>query len=424
MNDWEAFLGQARWFAGKGLGGRISAVSTMPWYTPAGTWPAVRSELVTVSYPDAHAETYHLLVAHRPVGTSSGAPVITALDDPELGPLEVVDAPADPESMRALVAALLDSPTMTWSDPTAVDPGARMKMFTGEQSNTTVMVGDGVLFKVFRKVEPGRNLDIEVLAALNDSPATPALYGAWSAAGFDLGYFCERVAGAEDAWEWAKASASTFADIREECTALGVALREVHDQLRVAVGIGSASGAALADAMIQRLDVACVAAPPLVPLRDSLVRSFEGLRGHTLETQRIHGDFHLGQCLLSPRGWSIIDFEGEPMKTVAERREFDSRWRDVAGMLRSFDYARTACPDPTAPEALAWASANGEAFLAGYCGDDRPPEDLLRAYITDKAIYEVVYEVRNRPGWTQIPLQAVQDEAKRMNHPVDLSKEL
>lgn len=148
MNDWEAFLGQARWFAGKGLGGRISAVSTMPWYTPAGTWPAVRSELVTVSYPDAHAETYHLLVAHRPVGTSSGAPVITALDDPELGPLEVVDAPADPESMRALVAALLDSPTMTWSDPTAVDPGARMKMFTGEQSNTTVMVGDGVLFKL------------------------------------------------------------------------------------------------------------------------------------------------------------------------------------------------------------------------------------------------------------------------------------
>ena len=123
--------------------------------------------------------------------------------------------------------------------------------------------------------------------------------------------------------------------------------------------------------------------------------------GQALATQRVHGDFHLGQVLLPrvppaiARGW-IIDFEGEPLKTLAERREFDSVWRDVAGLLRSLDYARSAHADPDGHEARQWCAAAREAFLDGYSGEHRAEPALLRAYELDKAVYEVVYEVRNR----------------------------
>jgi maltokinase len=126
----------------------------------------------------------------------------------------------------------------------------------------------------------------------------------------------------------------------------------------------------------------------------------------TLDTQRVHGDFHLGQTLHTPKGWKIIDFEGEPAKTMAERLAPDSIWRDIAGMLRSFDYAAASVPGPNSG---AWAAEARAAFLRGYAGGELSGNDsqLLRAYEADKAIYEVVYETRNRPDWVGIPLGAV-----------------
>ena len=132
-----------------------------------------------------------------------------------------------------------------------------------------------------------------------------------------------------------------------------------------------------------------------------------------LVVQRVHGDFHLGQVLRSADGWTIIDFEGEPLKTLDERRRPDSVWRDVAGMLRSFDYVRGAHPDPTSAQASAWSSAAQAAFLAGYCEEAAPDRPVLDAYVLDKAVYEVVYETRNRPKWVHIPLGAVHDVARR-----------
>ncbi len=131
--------------------------------------------------------------------------------------------------------------------------------------------------------------------------------------------------------------------------------------------------------------------------------------GHQLTTQRVHGDFHLGQALLGADGWRIIDFEGEPLKSLAERREFDTVWRDVAGLLRSLDYARSAHADPSGNEAMTWCREGRAAFLAGYGETAGSDPALLRAYEVDKAIYEVVYETRNRPDWAHIPLSAVQD---------------
>jgi maltokinase len=123
--------------------------------------------------------------------------------------------------------------------------------------------------------------------------------------------------------------------------------------------------------------------------------------------------------------WVIIDFEGEPLKSLAERREFDTVWRDVAGLLRSLDYARSAHAEPDGHAAREWCRRASEAFLDGYSGPDSDAPALLRAYQLDKAVYEVVYEMRNRPDWAHIPWRAVQDEARRvsLNPPAPTDKE-
>ena len=162
------------------------------------------------------------------------------------------------------------------------------------------------------------------------------------------------------------------------------------------LGTAELDGGQIADDMVRRLDAAVAAAPALEPHRDLLAARFEKLRGRRLAAQRVHGDFHLGQTLLTPDGWRIIDFEGEPLKTLAERRLPDSRWRDVAGMVRSLSYATSAHAEPTAPETLAWAQRARDAFL-----------DVLAAYEADKAGYETVYETLNRPAWVDIPLSAI-----------------
>ena len=126
--------------------------------------------------------------------------------------------------------------------------------------------------------------------------------------------------------------------------------------------------------------------------------------------QRIHGDYHLGQVLESPgRGWYALDFEGEPLRPLEERTREDLALRDVAGMLRSFDYAAGAAQLAGGDEARvqAWATAAKKAFLDGYgeLGDEETI--LLEALVLDKALYEVVYEATERPDWLAIPLAGI-----------------
>jgi maltose alpha-D-glucosyltransferase/alpha-amylase len=163
--------------------------------------------------------------------------------------------------------------------------------------------------------------------------------------------------------------------------------------------------------------------------RDALLQQFEELRGVSGSSSRIrcHGDYHLGQVLVTEGDVMILDFEGEPARPIEERRMKCPPLRDIAGMLRSFSYAAlTAIGAATetrpedakrlAPWAAFWETWVGATFLRAYLSATRgaaflpPPRDLevlLRAYVLDKALYELAYELNNRPAWVHIPLAGV-----------------
>lgn len=423
---WEAYLGQARWFGGKGLAARVAGIEPMPWYTAAGVWPAVRGEIAEIAYADGRTEHYQLLAAYEPAGTAPAGLAVARTELAGLGSVDCLDAPSYPPAMTAMVRAMLSDPPpgMRWLDSSKVDADARMRLFTGEQSNTTVLVGENTLLKLFRKLEPGRNLDAEVLGALSGSGITPDLYGslagATATADYDLAMFCQRVAGVTDGWLYATKACASGTDISSECRLLGAELRELHSRLADAFGTSTSLGSELSATMLRRFAEAADQVSELDDYRHAAQLLLSAPIGQELRTQRVHGDFHLGQVLhrdvvAGEAPWVVIDFEGEPLKTLAERRGFDSVWRDVAGLLRSLDYVRSAHPEPDSHAARDWCLRAREAFLDGYSGQTRAEPGLLRAYELDKAVYEVVYEVRNRPNWAHIPWQAVQDEARRVS---------
>ncbi len=412
---WAEYLQQARWFGGKGLAFEVVGIEPLPWYTPDGVWPAVRSEIATIAYADGSREQYHLLAGYVPVGS---APAGLAVDQHAGGRPRRCGLPG-----RAHPSAGHGADDQGTAGPPArrhgvdrpgpVDAEAPMRLYTGEQSNTTVIVGEATLLKLFRKLEPGRNLDAEVLGALSGSGITPDLYGVLSGGSrsdeFDLAMFCQRVLDVTDGWKYATAACAEDRDISAECRQLGVELRELHRLLAEAFGTWQRPGTDLAAAMQRRFTAAADQVSELAQYRNAAGLLFAAPSGRDLTTQRVHGDFHLGQVLHRTSGgseWVIIDFEGEPLKTLAERRELDTVWRDVAGCpaeprLRPERPSRTRRSDRPG---LVRARHARRSWTATAAGRPRNPT-LLRAYELDKAVYEVVYEVRNRPDWAHIPLQ-------------------
>lgn len=205
------------------------------------------------------------------------------------------------------------------------------------------------------------------------------------------------------------------ADFGPEARRLGKATARVHHDLATSLPTGRLEPEDLervAEGMIRHLNHAVERVEELRPyvgaLREALAAL--GALDKPVRTQRVHGDFHLGQVMRTVNGWVLLDFEGEPNRTLAERRAMAPAVKDVAGMARSFDYAAHHLGGE--PErAMRWAEHNFDAFCRGYAAvsghDPREQATLLRAYEIDKAVYEAVYEASNRPTWLSIPLAAI-----------------
>ncbi|MBO1769479.1 phosphotransferase [Agrococcus sp. TF02-05] len=366
--------------------------------------------------------------------TEPGASPIAEIDGHWL-----VDACHDPDAVQTIVEVAAGTravPGLEGDAITPPGPAGASRVVSGEQSNTSIIGGDGSwIAKVFRVVHPGDNPDVVVTGALTRAGSRPvpkllaALQATWPAGDATVtGHLLavsEFVGGAEDAWELFRqhALATLRGEQREvpDARALGAALATVHRDLAAALGTAEASEAdthAFVRGLEQRLGWAREqAAEALADLDDELDAAKRQLHeiGSIGELQHIHGDLHLGQVLRSSDGeWRLLDFEGEPLRPMHERSIREPRLRDVVGMLRSFDYAAGSAqlelPDADPAAADAWVEQRQREFLAGYAdasgqADERDP--VFRALLLDKALYEVVYEVRNRPDWLPVPLEAV-----------------
>ncbi len=401
---WTHFQG-ARWFGGKGRTGEIVGIRPQPWYTPDGVYPAIRSEIAEVLYGTGETEHYHLLVAYRPGDVSGSLGRVTL---PEFGVCSLTDVVTDPEAATVLGRVI------------APDVGPA-RIWTVEQSNSMIALGEDALIKVFRKLEPGPSLEAELLSGLEGRDA-PRLLGRLTVPWpedqtTDVGLIMERIPSSEDGFVLAGDACASGRDFGPQATELGRTLGRVHARLAEAFGVSTVSGESIAEEMNTRLDDACAQFQRLEPFRSAASQAFEALRGETLPSQRIHGDFHLGQALWADGRWILLDFEGEPAKTYQERRRPDSPWRDVAGLFRSIDYATSRHQDPSSPQAAAWAEQAREAFWSGYCGSKSSVPKIVTAYEIDKTIYEVGYELRNRPTWVDIPLGALQRQLRTTSAP-------
>ncbi len=434
----EAFLANQRWFAGKGRDFEISDVKEV-----GRLGDHVRIELVEVRYATGVPATE---LYQMPVSTYDGpqerlSHALVREGDGEW----TYDAVHDREAMALFLEAFakaeeLDGLRFHRLPGHELDTSTHSTLFGGEQSNSSVAFGEDSLLKVFRRITPGTNPDIEIHEALTraGSSHVAALYGHLAADDLHLAMLQQFLRTASDGWDLALASArNLFAegdlhadevggDFAGEAHRLGSAVAEVHELLAHEFPTESLDLTGVAHTMRDRLTAALDVVPELAEHRAALVERFDaivGVDGDAQRAQRIHGDLHLGQTLRTSLGWKLVDFEGEPAKELDERRLPDSPWRDVAGMLRSFDYAARAVARDrdnseeeaaqTAYRAEEWVQRNAHAFLDGYA-EQRGREltaaelALVTAYVADKAVYEAVYETRNRPAWLDIPLAALE----------------
>ncbi|MFI9174601.1 maltokinase N-terminal cap-like domain-containing protein [Streptomyces lincolnensis] len=432
LREW---LPRQRWFAGKGRPvtgfSLVAATELLPPTGNLGLYHLlVRAhQPLTLGAPPHPGDCYQLLIGVREALPPRLAPALIGhLDQGPLAGHTVYEALYDPRPAELLLEALRTQARigdLRFERDTGqeIRDGLVPRLMTAEQSNSSIVYGDTFILKLLRRIVPGTNPDLELPLALAREgcprvPAPTAWLGAELAGEpYVLGVLQPFVQGASDGWELALRELAKGEDFGAEARSLGRATAEVHTALARAlptVTLGHAQLQLLVDGMIERLEAAVQAVPGLRPYAPGLHSSFTALadlaaEGRTWTAQRIHGDLHLGQCLRSPAGqWSLIDFEGEPSKPLPERRMPQPTARDIAGMLRSFDYA-AHCADPTV---TGWAEACRAAYCSGYAevsgADPRTDPVLLRAYETDKAIYEVVYEARHRPDWLPVPMAAIE----------------
>jgi maltokinase len=447
------WMGAQRWYAAKGQQPRLRLLASWRLDDPAGEVGIETLIVLDEAGPEPLVYQVPLTYRGEPLGSADHA-LVGTMEHSALGHRWVYDAPHDPvyaaqllELMQGRVRAQSSKasdavdesvsgvPQESWGREVRVRTS---RVLSGEQSNTSVILDcdlpDGhhtpLIITIFRMLSPGDNPDVVLQGALVDagSMRVPAVVGAvtgqWRNPGAEgeppasghLAFAQEFLPGVEDAWRVALRAVEDGTDFAGPARALGEATAEVHGTLAEVLGSEPTSreqAAAIIDEMRARFDAAVAEAPQLEEVRgpiESVLRAAAACDWPAL--QRIHGDYHLGQVLHSPeRGWVLLDFEGEPLRPLSERSLPDQSVRDVAGMLRSFDYVGGTLEQSRGESARAWVGSAQQAFLDGYAqragADPRELEALLAAFELDKAMYEVVYESRNRPGWVDIPLGAV-----------------
>lgn len=409
----DQWLPRQRWYGGRGR----DLTDVRPTVVPLGA--DLELVLLEVDYADGSVDRYQVLVRwdtgaeHTAIGTDAGRTGYDAITDPEVAGrlLGLIGESAEVGPVRFL------------SEPGAeLGPATPVRSMGAEQSNTSVVFGDRTIMKAFRRLTPGINPDIELTRALAGNPHITPLLGSyeisWDGEQYTLGMVSVFAKGSSDGWSVAENRTadlrSADADFTEETHRLGEAVASVH--LSLAETLGSRVTAFPAQTLIERARSVAALVPEVRERISQIEECYRRVADAPTPEQRVHGDLHLGQVLHTASGWLVIDFEGEPGQPLAERRRPDSPLRDVAGMLRSYDYVASqrllsAQDDALAVAAREWVQHNRKAFCDGYAsvGGLNPWDSagVLLAYELDKAVYEVGYESRYRPTWLPIPLGAL-----------------
>jgi maltose alpha-D-glucosyltransferase/alpha-amylase len=464
-----AFLPTQRWYGAKDK--RLERVSFRPWTTLRDAGGDYVLAAVNLTFAEGESQTYFLPLTLRPAKTSGHVAANTVAGVAHGGrDFDLVDAAADPAFALALLRRLQSADQVTV--PLRCEATDALKRIplpqpaacrrpTEEQSNISFVMGDALLFKLYRRLRPGVQPEIEVSRFLTEAgfvntppylgaiayappggadpvpiaaafgfvvnrgnawdallpllrheladPATPAAEGtasldlvrmigartadmhcAFACATDDPAFAVEPVA-ADDLRQW---TAHALDQAERAFAAAGKVRRDVND----------ADAAANIDALLMRAGD--------IRLR---IERFGELPPSGVKT-RHHGDYHLGQVLVGEGDVYIIDFEGEPLRSLEDRRAKTDPARDLAGMLRSFDYLAATATEGigTSVRAKAWREAAEAQFLEAYgerlkaCrhwpGAAGSSFDRLDLFLIEKALYEICYEAANRPGWIGIPV--------------------
>jgi trehalose synthase-fused probable maltokinase len=442
LNEW---IVAQRWFASKTRQvDHIAIASAVPLRTEA---PLLVLCLVEARFPSGTHETYQVPLGLRPAEEGWADRAILETDG-----WTVYDALADPAHGRELLHRMRsntevqveqDEFAFRWAQSAGAGLGGTVDVrpVGVEQSNSSVVFGEELILKAFRRVEPGINPELELLRFLSARgfPHIAPLAGWYEVEGrlidATLGILQEYLAGARDGWELTLDELAHDPDgLLDRLQALGAVVGEMHtalgsDSSDPAFCPDEPSSEALAiltadvDEQIERVFLDLPEdSEALAPIagRGQDVRERLNLLSHVAVGGRVirtHGDLHLGQTMLSDRGWVILDFEGEPARPLPERRLKRSPLRDVAGMLRSFSYAVAGARllrGVETPED--WEGRARERFLAGYHetvdATLLPPgqqatDQLLSVFELEKAVYELRYELNNRPDWVSIPVAGI-----------------